>query len=39
MIHDLTYPQALEKIDALKALGQTDVYIYDRCSEGFPFER
>ena len=39
MIHDLTYAAALEKADALKALGQTDVYIYDRCSEGFPFEK
>lgn len=39
MIHDLTYAQAIDKIGALKALGQTNVYIYDRCSDGFPFEK
>lgn len=39
MMHELTYAAALEKADALKALGQTDVYIYDRNSEGFPFDK
>jgi hypothetical protein len=39
MILDLTYAAALEKADALKALGQDSVYIYDRCSDGFPYDK
>ena len=39
MIHDLTYAAALEKADALKALGQTDVYLHDRNADGFPFDK
>lgn len=39
MFHDMTYAEALEKADALKALGQTDVYLYDRSAAGFPYDK
>lgn len=39
MMYDMTYAEALEKADALKQLGQTDVYIRDHSADGFPFDK
>lgn len=38
MMTDLTYAEAIEKADHLKALGQTKVYLY-RDAEGFPYDK
>lgn len=38
-MYDMTYTEALEKADALKLLGQTDVYIRDRSAADFPYDK
>jgi hypothetical protein len=38
-MHDLTYAQAIANAEHLKALGQTDVYLYRDNAEGFPFDK
>lgn len=36
---DLTYAEAIEKAEHLKALGQTTIYLYREKQDGFPFDK